>query len=190
MPETILIVGLGNPGKEYENTPHNMGQIAVLLWAGEQHFPEFRFEKKFTAQVSKGVIGEQNVIAALPETFMNNSGVSVLALANFYKIPPENIWVAHDDIDIPLGNVRIAFGGSSAGHHGIESVVEKLGTADFWGFRIGIAPALPLAIPLEAYVLQKNSINEKQAGRAITRAKTLLSLAFGEGLEKAKEVSD
>ena len=186
----ILIVGLGNPGREYENTPHNMGRRAVLHWAAAQNFPDFRLEKKFNAQVSENAAGEQKVVAALPETFMNNSGVSVTALAHFYKLQPENIWVAHDDIDIPLGNVRVALGGGSAGHHGIASIVEKLGSADFWRIRIGIAPAEPLIMPLEAYVLQKTAMREEDARSAIARAKDLLSLALEQGMAGAREASD
>ena len=201
MTETILIVGLGNPGEEYKNTPHNMGRLAVSLWTSGQHFPEFRLEKKFAAQMSEGMAGEQKIIVALPETFMNNSGVSVAAIANFYrpsrkaserhsKISTKNILVVHDDIDIPLGNVRVALGGSSAGHYGIESIVEKLSTANFWRFRVGIRPLEPLQIPLEAYVLQKNTIDKEQTSRAIARVKTLLSLALEQGVEAAREKSD
>lgn len=190
MKETILVVGLGNPGKEYERTPHNMGRLAVSLWTQERRFPEFCPEKKFSAQTSENATGEQKTIAILPETFVNKSGDAVAAIAGFYKIRPENIWVAHDDIDIPLGNVRAAFGGGSAGHHGIESVVEKLGTANFWRFRVGIAPAVPLAIPLDAYVLRKNAISEEDANRILAKIKMLLSLALAEGPKRAQDASN
>jgi len=114
-----LIVGLGNPGKEYENTRHNMGFIFVDKLS-ERAKTEF--------------------IVAKPQTFINNSGTAVLALSKLNKIKPENILVIHDDIDILWGKFKFSFGHSSAGHKGVESIIKALKTKNFWRLRIGIQP--------------------------------------------------
>ncbi len=114
-----LIVGLGNPGEEYENTRHNMG---------------FIFIDKLPEQL------KDKVIAAKPQTFINNSGTAVLALVKKEKIKPENILIVHDDIDILWGNFKFSFGRSSAGHKGVESIIKALKTKNFWRLRIGIQP--------------------------------------------------
>ncbi len=137
-----LIVGLGNPGKEYENTRHNIGFIFVDKLS-EQAKTEFIVEK--------------------PQTFMNNSGTEVLALSKINKIKPENILIVHDDIDISWGNFKFSFGRSSAGHKGIESIIKALKTKNFWRLRIGIQPirqaqgkpTLKKHIPADKIILKK-----------------------------------
>ena len=186
----LLIVGLGNPGNEYENTPHNMGRRCVFRFAEEHGFEAFHAEKKFNALVSEKTADGQKIIAVLPETFMNNSGDAVSAIAAFYKITAEGIWVLNDDADIPLGAIRIAFGGGSAGHHGIESIAEKLGTTDFWRFRIGIGQKEPLTIPLEAYVLQKDAIGTAAEKDIAAKVNNLLELALEKSLEEAQKNAD
>lgn len=133
-----LIVGLGNPGKKYNNTRHNAGFLALEYLRTAWDFPEFRARASFFAEYSEGRIGNTTVILARPETFMNLSGKSVCAVTNFFKIPPENIAIIHDDLDITLGEVRMSFDSRSAGHRGVESIINALGTKAFIRFRIGI----------------------------------------------------
>lgn len=186
----ILLVGLGNPGKEYEHTPHNLGRAVLSAWRLSQGLPEPRSIKKYNGLISEGTVNGKKVMLLLPETFMNNSGEAVSALANFHKVEPANIWLLHDDVDIPLGNVRIAFGGGAAGHHGVESVAEKLGSPDFWRFRVGIFPKEKLAMPLDAYVLKKDAIAEASVNEVAFKVKNLLALAFEKGMSEMQLAGD
>lgn len=158
-----LIVGLGNPGKQYSQTWHNLGFIVVdaLRTIGIDQFSPFKKDKKFSALVSYGENPEEKIILAKPETFMNKSGVAIKAIASFYKIAPENIWVLHDEIDLPLGTMRISLNASSAGNHGIDSIIEELGTKNFVRFRLGIKKDPPSPITAEKYVLQKIDMASK-----------------------------
>jgi PTH1 family peptidyl-tRNA hydrolase len=140
-----LIVGLGNPGEKYEKTRHNVGFIIVDLLFKNYSTPKdaFKEEKKFKAEIAEITWqpkkGEnERVILVKPLTFMNGSGDAVSLIAKFYKIKSEDIWVVHDEIDLPLGAMKIRLGGSSAGHKGVESIIEKLKSDKFWRFRIGI----------------------------------------------------
>lgn len=131
----ILIIGLGNPGEKYENTRHNIGFMVVdelarkLLPLGKT---KWQFDQKFNSLV---VSSKSKVILAKPQTMMNASGFAVSKLKRFYK---SDLWVIHDDLDLPLGKVKIVVGHGSAGHHGIDSIVEHLGTTEFVRFRVGI----------------------------------------------------
>jgi len=131
-----LIVGLGNPGKEYENTRHNTGFLFIDALAKQFETPDFEFNKKLQSEISRF-----KIILAKPQTFMNKSGLAVSALIKFYKIKPENILIVHDDIDILWSEFKISFGRSSAGHKGVESIIKSLKTKNFWRLRIGIQPA-------------------------------------------------
>ncbi len=134
----FLIVGLGNPGKKYQNTRHNIGFKAVNEIAANFEFIEWQII--FNTQISKGKINEKNIILAKPQTFMNLSGRSVSEIARFYKIKSENIIVIHDDIDLPLGKIRIVKSRGAAGHKGVGSIIKELGKKNFIRFRIGIQP--------------------------------------------------
>jgi len=141
-----LIVGLGNPGEKYEKTRHNLGFMIVdrflkdfesaknTIWENSTKFKSDIAQIEWQPKHGK----MEKVILVEPKTFMNNSGMAVKIIADFYKITPENIWIINDDIDLPLGSMKIRFGGASAGHRGIESVIEQLGTDKFWRFRMGI----------------------------------------------------
>lgn len=131
-----LIVGLGNPGEKYKDTRHNVGFMVVDKLAHELGGSDIQWESiaKLGALVAKA--GE--VVLMKPETYMNGSGVAVKKVASFYKISPEDIWVIHDDLDLPLGKIRIRVGGASAGHHGIDSVIQELGNDKFVRIRLGI----------------------------------------------------
>ncbi len=129
----FLIVGLGNPGNKYERTRHNVGFMAV------QHFvPEdATWKKEHNALTWSGFLNNKRVMFALPQTFMNNSGIAVGKIMSFYKIPLENLVVIHDDMDLKLGTFREKVGGSSAGHNGIKSIDAAVGS-DYRRIRIGI----------------------------------------------------
>lgn len=126
-----LIIGLGNPGQEYEKSRHNAGFAGVeALAAGAS----WQREKKLFAEVAKN--GE--ILWAKPTTFMNNSGQAAAALLAYYTLKPADLWVIHDDLDLMLGRAQIRRGGDTAGHHGLESIVERLKTANFGRVRLGI----------------------------------------------------
>lgn len=133
----MLVVGLGNPGAEYEKTRHNAGAWFVQSVADARHL-SFKREAKFTGQVTKIQLPETHCHLLLPTTFMNRSGYSVRALSQFYRIPTSAILVAHDDLDLPPGTVRLKSGGGDGGHNGLRSIAEQLGSKDFLRLRIGI----------------------------------------------------
>jgi PTH1 family peptidyl-tRNA hydrolase len=134
-----LIVGLGNPGIEYQFTPHNIGFLAVDRIAGERGI-EIR-NRRCRALTARTQIGNESVLLAKPETFMNLSGISVRELLAEYEAKPESdLIVIQDELDFPLGTLRIHTRRSSAGHNGIESIIDALGTQDFLRIRIGVAP--------------------------------------------------
>ncbi len=146
---SIVIVGLGNPGKEYKKTRHNAGRSAVELVASagggsasggkKNNFSEFVFNKKSKTLITKGNIGKESAVLVLPETFVNLSGKAVSA---FIKSPKaaKNLLVVHDDLDLPLGTVKMVFGRGSGGHKGVESIMRAIKTNAFARIRIGVAP--------------------------------------------------
>ncbi len=137
---TLVIVGLGNPGKEYEKTRHNAGRSAVELVAKNNDFDEFVFNKTSNALVAKGAVEGENATLVLPETMMNLSGKAVAA---FVKSPKaaKSLLVIHDDLDLPVGTLKMVFGRGSGGHKGVESIMRSIKTKDFARIRIGVAPA-------------------------------------------------
>lgn len=137
---TLVIVGLGNPGKEYEKTRHNAGRNAVILVAKQEGFDEFVFNKTTNALVSKGAIEEENATLVLPETMMNLSGKAIAAFVKSSKAA-KSLLVVHDDLDLPLGTVRMVFGRGSGGHKGVESIMRAIKTKEFVRIRIGISAA-------------------------------------------------
>lgn len=159
--KTILLVGLGNPGKEYELTRHNIGFACLDEFVAKTDAMEAWITKKdLKAIISTGQLGDTRVLAVKPTTFMNLSGEAVQAVVQFYKISPDNIAVIHDELDIDFGQIRLRKGGSSAGHNGIKSVTKHLGE-DYGRIRIGVGPKKPARIKAEDYVLQKFSADEQ-----------------------------
>ena len=132
------IVGLGNPGEEYELTRHNAGRMAVLELVKKEGMDEPKYDKKLKSLAVRGDIGKNKVQIILPETFMNKSGESLKPLALSAK-KAENLIVVHDDIDLPLGKIKISFGKNSGGHKGVESVIKAVKTVNFTRVRIGIS---------------------------------------------------
>ena len=137
-----IIVGLGNPGEEYELTHHNTGRMVVQDFAKKNDFPEWVFDKKSNALKSEGKIGKEKVLLLLPETFMNNSGNAVAKFV-ISKKKAETLIVVHDDLDLPLARFKISFAKHSAGHKGVESVIRKVKTNAFIRVRVGISPKKP-----------------------------------------------
>jgi len=133
---SYLIVGLGNPGERYARNRHNVG-FRCVHYLARAHSIDMH-KKRFKASWGEGQIGAQRVILAKPLTFMNESGQAVTPLSRWFKIPPERILVIHDDLDLPLGKVRLRPSGSSGGHKGLSSIIAELGTRDFSRLRIGI----------------------------------------------------
>jgi PTH1 family peptidyl-tRNA hydrolase len=157
-----LIVGLGNPGPEYETTRHNAG-----FWLADHYADDlratFNFEKAFFGLVAKAKKGGDTVLLLKPSTYMNRSGQSVGALARFYKIAPAQVLVLHDELDLLPGQVKIKQGGSHAGHNGLKDIQAALGTPDFWRIRIGIGHprTLGLAQPVADFVLHSPRRDEQ-----------------------------
>ncbi len=198
----ILIVGLGNPGKKYVNTRHNLGfQVIDKFFKnrGMSNFFDFKFEKKFLSLISKGKLNNKKIILAKPQTFMNLSGKAVKSLITHY-LPKErqiqamarilrqfdNLWVMHDDIDLSLGKIRIAIGQGAAGHKGVESIIKELNSKNFVRFRIGIQSKTGKPKNSEKFVLQKFTKEEEKVVKEVIK-KTIEAIEFSlkKGLEKA-----
>lgn len=138
---TKLIVGLGNPGKDYNHTRHNVGFAALEYIAKALGLPgEFLINKKVHSRALKGKLDRKQFVMIMPETFMNESGTAVKAALNFYKLTPADLLVIHDDKDIPFGETRVHANRGPAGHNGVLSIIEKIGTQDFMRIRIGVGP--------------------------------------------------
>ena len=153
--KNILLVGLGNPGKEYDLTRHNAGFECIDEFVSKTTEMDDWIQKKdLKCYLSTGRLGDKRVIAIKPTTFMNLSGDSVQAVLNFYKITPDTVAVVHDDIDVDFGQIRLRVGGSPAGHNGIKSVSQHIGE-EYGRIRVGIGPKKPVRIKSEDFVLQK-----------------------------------
>ncbi len=131
-----LIVGLGNPGRTYQNNRHNIGFICINYFA-KKHGIDFD-KKQGLARTGRGEVAGAEVILAKPQTYMNSSGESVAKLVQAYRLTPADLIVIYDDLDLPLGKLRIRCGGGSAGHKGVQSIIEHLGSAEFIRVRVGI----------------------------------------------------
>jgi PTH1 family peptidyl-tRNA hydrolase len=153
-----LVVGLGNPGTHYARNRHNIGFRAIDAIARRYRFPAFR--SRFKGELAEGVIGGERRLLLRPQTFMNASGESVLAAMSFYKIPPDDVVVIHDELDLRPGKVRVKRGGGNAGHNGLRSVDAMIG-ADYWRVRIGIGhPGIRELV--HPYVLQNFTADEER----------------------------
>jgi len=157
----FLIVGLGNPGLKFKNTRHNLGFDIVNLIKKQEHFSAWQNKKKLKAKISQGVIEGKDIILAKPQTFMNLSGQAVKQLIKFYKIPLKNLWVIHDDLDLEIGKIKIKKDSRSAGHKGVQSIIDELGTKNFNRLKIGVG-IRPIKIDGKKFVLQKFNKNEKE----------------------------
>lgn len=171
-----LIVGLGNPGPEYETTRHNAG-----FWLAD-HFADdlsgaFALEKAFSAWVAKSRFDGAAIVLAKPTTFMNRSGLAVGALARFYKLVPEQILVLHDELDLLPGQVKLKQGGGHAGHNGLRDIQRELASPNFWRLRVGIGHprTLGLAQQVAGFVLNPPKRDElKKIESVIDRCRAVL----------------
>ena len=170
-----LIVGLGNPGAEYEQTRHNAG-----FWLVDQLARgDLRKESRFNALAAKTRIGGNEIWLLEPQTFMNRSGQSVGAIARFFKIQPDEILVAHDELDLAPGVAKLKKGGSSGGHNGLKDISAALGTQDYWRLRIGIGHPreLKLQQPVVDFVLHRPRAEEQSLiDRAIDKSLAVIPL--------------
>lgn len=188
---TKLIVGLGNPGEKFKGTRHNLGFELVDEHRRKTNGEEWKFEKKFNSEFC---ILNSEVILLKPQTFMNLSGSAVARFVNFYKIDPEDILIIHDDLDLPLGKIKIRLGGSAAGHHGVESIIEKLGTDKFVRLRLGIGNPKTQAsehhqasLNIDSFVTSKFNEHEVSAVKhMLKQAEKAVEIYLSGGLEIAQ----
>ncbi len=185
-----LIVGLGNPGDKYSKTRHNVGFILIDALAFKYQ-AEFKYEKKFNAEIAEiknPDLSEEQLILAKPHTFMNNSGEAVQKIAHFYKIPVEDTWLIYDDLDLPLGTLKIKKNGGPGTHNGVKSVVEHFGK-DFPRFRIGIESRGTSASTFQdtaSFVLSEFFGQEKeQVVEALDKGIKSIETALRQGIEAA-----
>jgi len=177
-----LIVGLGNPGTKYQNTRHNLGFMVTneLLNSCAGVWQKFSDQ----SQICSSTIGQEKIILLQPQTFMNNSGVSVREVAQFYKINLEDIWAIHDDLDLPPTTLRLSFNSSAAGHKGVQSIIDELGKQEFWRCRLGIDRA-PNNIPTENFVLEPFAKNEQdELSQLISLTQKIILQSLKEGIKE------
>lgn len=189
----IYIIGLGNPGEEYEETRHNTGRMAVDFFHRAEKFPEWKIDKKSKSLISKGKIGKTEVLLIKPETFMNKSGISAASFVTSVK-KARDLIVVYDDLDLPLGKMKISFNRGAGGHRGIESIERSLKTREFGRLRIGISSQTPggkLKKPqgekaVVDFILGKFRKSEgDDLKKVFKNASHALQMIISEGLEKA-----
>jgi len=180
--ETFIIAGLGNPGPKYQWTRHNAGFLFLDRIAALEGFSIAR--KQFSGQTAEWDRKNARLVLLKPQTFMNLSGRSIMPALQFYKLKPERLIVAHDEVDLPLGTVRLKQGGGHGGHNGLRSIMELLGRGDFLRLRIGIGK--PLHGDVSDYVLGNFSPQEMEVvARVLDGALEQLETALDEGAPKA-----
>lgn len=180
-----LIVGLGNPGKEYEKTRHNAGFWAIDRIVEEFEFPALKEKREFEGSFSKGTIQDEGAILLKPHTYMNLSGRSVQKVAHYYQVEPQNIIVIHDDIDLALGKIRIRKDGSSGGHNGIKSVMSVLGE-HFIRIKIGAGTERDRSQTVDYVLSGFNKEEAKIIQEIIQTLPDIISCIIQEGVEKAQ----
>ncbi|HAT68116.1 MAG: aminoacyl-tRNA hydrolase [Candidatus Yonathbacteria bacterium RIFOXYC2_FULL_47_9] len=188
-----VIVGLGNPGEEYANTRHNVGRMVLEQFRKKNDFPSWEADKSVKALVSKGAFGKDKIILLEPDNFMNVSGKSVAPFIKNAKEAERTI-VVYDDVDLPLGTMKISFNRSSGGHKGVESIIKALKTREFARLRMGICPMTPGGKPkkpkgedaiLEFIVGPFKKAEQEVMSKAVKQGADALALILTEGREKA-----
>ena len=184
-----LVVGLGNPGREYAGHRHNVGFMVLDRLAAAVGIA--LGESKFQGRFGQGELGRTRLLLLGPETYMNASGEAVSAAARFYKVPPEGLLVLHDELDLPFGRLQLKRGGGTGGHNGLESIVEQFGTPDFARLRFGIGkPAGPNAKErVVGHVLHDFSSEEKEGlgpllERSVEMAQAWVTLGLAEAMNR------
>lgn len=182
--ERYLLVGLGNPGREYQNTRHNIGFRCADAFT-RAHGLAYERKKRSKAIVAEGMVAGQRVLVAKPQTYMNLSGSAVQGLAAFYRIAPERILVIYDDLDLPAATLRVRSKGGSGGHRGMTDIIRRLGTQDFPRIRFGIGRPPGRMEPAD-YVLQRFSADEEPAiAEAVERAVAAVEIWLRDGIDAA-----
>ena len=185
MTDRYLIVGLGNPGREYARTRHNVGFMAVEMLAERWRATWVR-EAKFRARMARVDREERKILLCQPETFMNASGEAIGSVAGFYRVERQNLAVITDDADLPFGTIRMRPEGSSGGHHGLESIQQHLGTTEFVRLRIGIGRNDPADRQITGYVLSQFRSEELELlGKVLTRACDQIECWLAQGIVDA-----
>jgi peptidyl-tRNA hydrolase, PTH1 family len=179
----LLIAGLGNPGLKYRNTRHNIGFMVLRRWA---ELLDIRLAgRAFSAETGRVRIGEQEIVLLCPQTYMNESGRSVRACADFYRIEAENILIVHDEIDLELGRIKVVKNGGGAGHKGVLSIFQHLGTRAFNRVKIGVGRPR-YNEPVDEFVLRPfYKDDEKIVEKVIEVAVQACELFVGQGVAQA-----
>jgi peptidyl-tRNA hydrolase, PTH1 family len=185
--KTLLIVGLGNIGKKFDGTRHNIGFAAVDSFATSQNFDAWMEKKDMKCHITTQTIGSSRVIVIKPTTLMNLSGEAIQAVAHFYKVPNQQIVVVHDELDIPFGSIRTRIGGSAAGNNGIKSAIQHIGE-DFGRLRVGIKAKTPMSAA--DFVLAKFSKEEQAHMPALYKETTAILTEFVYGGQLLAETRD
>ena len=178
-----IVVGLGNPGPEHLVTRHNAGFWFVDLLA-RRHGGEFRDYRKYSGETARITLSEQDIVLLKPTTYMNRSGVSVRQLSDFYKIAPENILVAHDELDLPAGGVRLKQGGGHGGHNGLRDTIAHIGET-FWRLRLGIGHPGNKAEVIDYVLTRAPRAEEDLILEAVSTAADCMPLLLEQGAERA-----
>jgi PTH1 family peptidyl-tRNA hydrolase len=178
-----IIVGLGNPGPEHLVTRHNAGFWLVDLLA-RRHSGEFRDYRKFSGETAKINIEGQEIVLLKPTTYMNRSGLSIRQLSDFYKIKPEDILVAHDELDLPVGTVRLKQGGGHGGHNGLRDTIAHIGET-FWRMRLGIGHPGNKAEVIDYVLTRAPRAEEDLILDAVATAVDCIPLLLEQGAERA-----
>ena len=180
----LLVAGLGNPGREYERTRHNVGWL-VLDELARRHSGSWR--SKFSGSIAEARLGDARLALLKPETYMNDSGRSVGAAARFFKVEPEQLLVVHDDVDLEPGRLQARGGGGLAGHNGLRSLAQHLASQEFLRLRIGVGrPERGDPRPVADWVLSPFAA-EEDAESLVSRAADAVETILGEGLEAAQQ---
>jgi PTH1 family peptidyl-tRNA hydrolase len=178
-----IIVGLGNPGPEHLVTRHNAGFWFVDLLA-RRHGGEFRDYRKYSGETARITVGEQELVLLKPTTYMNRSGLSVRQLSDFYKVVPEHILVAHDELDLPVASVRLKQGGGHGGHNGLRDIIAHIGET-FWRLRVGVGHPGNRAEVIDYVLTRAPRAEEDLILEAIGTAADVLPLLLEQGAERA-----
>lgn len=181
--EWFIFVGLGNPGRDYENTRHNIGFSVIQRLGQRWGIDVTRY--RFKALTGDGLARDKRVALVMPQTFMNNSGIAVASFVNFYKIDLDHLVVINDDLDLPFGNIRIRKAGGSAGQKGMQSIINRLGSETFPRLRVGIDRP-PGRMDAVDYVLKKfKPADEETLDQVLDTCADALETYLSEGIEKA-----
>ncbi len=177
----MLIIGLGNPGEKFKNTRHNAGFMAVDFFAKENGFPEFEFSKKFDSLISQ----KDDITLSKPQIFMNESGKAVKKLVTGFKLQALRLVVVHDDIDLPLGNLKMVKNRGSAGHKGVESIIRSVGNKELVRLRIGVQPTAGKPKNPENFVIKNFTKEEMEImEKVIKKTAGAINYLIENGLER------